>query len=114
MVLILTTHADHTLTVANVLSVLEGVNLSMVKGILQSPLKEQSALRKQYPDDSQYKEALVKYYLKTEPFASWENIAGQCLCDGIDSAFQRTQSWLKPLKGMTLTPSKQNWITMSP
>ena len=99
MVLInLSLHADPSLTCRNVLAVLEGVH--DVRKILDTPPSKWEELRAEHPVDSQFRTALVQYYLQTHPCPSWGHIAGGCLYNEKDSALQAAKEWLKPDKGM--------------
>ena len=71
-----------------------------VRWILETPDPKWEELRRQHPDHSQLRTALVEYYLKTHPQASWGHIAGECLYRGKDSALQAAKEWIKHDKGM--------------
>ena len=71
-----------------------------VRRILGTPDPKWVELRVQHRDDSQLRTALVEYYLKTHPRASWGHIAGECLYYGKDSALQAAKEWIKHDKGM--------------
>ncbi len=55
-------------------------------------------LRKLHPDDSDYRTAVIEYYLQTSPYASWEHLGDRYL-RVMQSIFQAVNDRVKPDEG---------------
>lgn len=94
---------DPSLNASNVSAVLEAVNnLDEEWKILQLSSSKWKELSQPDLDDAQCRTALVEYYLKTSPYASWEHIAGRCLYHEKDSALESAKGWIRLTKGTTI------------
>lgn len=106
---VLVLHAESTLTCSNVLEAVKSVHVGMGKhyayrleSCLITPDVKTEELRVQYPEEQDYKEQIIKHWLKTSPHATWEDLGRELLLYGQKRAFDKVKRYIKPLTG-TLT-----------
>ena len=91
---------DHSLTCSRVLAALQSVEESdRVGGMLDVWSHRREELKGKSASDSQYRESLVKYWLETHPFASWEHLGGVLLRNEETAALQDVKRGIKPERG---------------
>lgn len=55
-----------------------------------------------YPEEQKYREQIVKYWLKTSPYASWEELGRELTLYGHKRALKKVKKYIKPFEGMPL------------
>lgn len=57
-------------------------------------------LHAKYPEEQEYKEQIVKHWLKTSPHATWEDLGRELLLYGQKRAFKKVMRYVKPAEGI--------------
>lgn len=89
--------SDASLTVTNVLATVQDVEV--LERIFQLSFYKKQELRKQSAGDEEWKEVIVKYFLHTNPNASWEWLGGKLLWMGEDETLQKVKVYIKYKEG---------------
>ena len=66
-----------------------GINL--LEYILDIPHSKRREIREESTGAHQYREKIVHYYIKTNPNASWDGLAGKLLCDEKNEALENVK-----------------------
>ena len=67
--------------------------------MLRVPNARMEELKEKSVSDPQYREWLVKYWLKTYPWVGWQDLGGRLLRNEVNAVFQVVKGKVKPENG---------------
>ena len=92
--------SDASLTLPNVLAAVRTVNVGRLgRYILEVPDAKQHEVKQQSAGVEERREGLVKYYMDTFPYASWEHLGGRLLNFRQEAALEEVKVHIKPTEG---------------
>ena len=91
--------SDASLTLPKVLAAVRTVDVETLEDVLEVPLAKRSEVEQQSASVEERREELVKYYMDTSPYASWEGLGGELLYWGEDAAIEEVKVHIKPTEG---------------
>ena len=91
--------SDASLTLPKVLAALRTVDMERLGDVLRVPSPKWDEVEQQSASVEERREGLVKYYMDTSPYASWEDLGGGLLYEGEDAALEEVKVHIKPTQG---------------
>ena len=91
--------SDASPTLPKVLAAMRTVSLRRLESVLAVPNTKRDEVRRQSASDEERREGLVKYYMDTSPYASWEDLGGQLLRWEEEAALEEVMVHIKPTEG---------------
>ena len=83
-------------------AVTETVDILILERSLVTPHLRVKQLRQKYPEEDQYRRELIKYFLKTSVYASWEELGRELLLYNQTEALAKVKKRIKAHKGITV------------
>ena len=92
--------SDASLTLPNVLAAVRTVrDVGRLGDVLEVPHTKRDGVEQQSASFEERREGLVKYYVYTAPYASWEDLGGALLYWGEEAAMEEVKVHIKPTEG---------------
>ena len=92
--------ADATLTLDNVMTVVEGVqDWEDLASLVQVPWNTQGIIKRRYSTEYDRKKAMSEYFLTCAPNATWPTIAGKLYRMGETAALERAKKYFQRPSG---------------
>ena len=92
--------SDASLTLPKVLAAVRTVrDVERLANVLEVPDTKRAEVEQQSASAEERREGLVKYYMDTHPYASWEGLGGELLSRGEEAAMEEVKVHIKPTEG---------------
>ena len=91
--------SDASLTLPKVLAALRTVDVGELGLVLMVPDTKRDEVKQQSASVEERREGLVKYYVDTSPYASWEDLGGMLLLRAVEAAMEEVKVHIKPTQG---------------